>query len=456
MKIIAVFLFVLSIFLVGQNLDKPFWGEHDWNGVRYGNIARNYLRYGLLETKLGQVENSGFVNKKEFEYYTHYPPLLPLSIALSYRIFGITEWSTRLIPLVFTSATIVLIFLIGSKLWDLKIGVVAGVFALVSPMVLYFGKNSSHETTTLFFILLAFFGYMQFLKTKESAFKILFILGLIFSEITVWAGYFLVPAITLVALLKRNWVEARRMVPYWFLSIIIFLIHLGHVYILTGTVSGGDLFGSLLLRSGISQSVQPEGFNFISYINQLRLWFSTLFTLTLILLAITWVISKKFTRIGDRDWAIITLGIVGLIYIIVFSNGVFIHNYLIIYSLPFIALSAALAIDITIRKFRLQKFYLVIAILFIIVVAFERKDFLLALNESQADKLAVEVGKRINLKTSSNEIVLVMPLKFSYSADKFLRFYSDRRLVYSDTNLIPHDVWVKVDQTKGKFEIIKK
>lgn len=454
MKIaIGIFLFILSVSLIGQNLDKPFWGEHDWNGVRYGNIARNYLRYGLFETKLGQVENSGYVGKEEFEYYTHYPPLLPLSIAFSYRFFGISEWSTRLVPLIFTSLSIVLIFLIGSKLWDLRIGVMASALALATPMVLYFGKNASHESLTLFLIMLSFFGYLQFFRTAKLRFKILFILGLILSEATVWAGYLLVPAITVVSVLRRDWIWVKAIIPYWFLSAFIFLIHLGHVHILTGTISGGDLFGSFLLRSGISQSIQPEGFNFINYLNTLRLWFSTLFTLTLVILAIGWFVAR-FRGIQDQDWPILTLGMVGLIYILVFSNSVFIHNYLIIYFLPFLALSAALTIDMALKKFRLQKFYLGIVIIIILAVFFERKAFLLALNKSSGDKFAVEIGKAINIQTQPEDKILVSPLKFSYSADKFLRFYSDRKLVYSDDAYFEHDVRVIVDQDKGKFEII--
>lgn len=139
--LLAGAIFILSFFWIGQNLDKPFWGEHDWNGVRYGNIARNYLRYGLLQTRLGQVENSGPVLPGEFEYYTRYPPLLPFLIAISYKIFGISEWSTRL--------------------FSLRAGVLAALLVLATPMVGYFGKNPSHEPLTLFFILLAFYGYIR-------------------------------------------------------------------------------------------------------------------------------------------------------------------------------------------------------------------------------------------------------------------------------------------------------
>src|SRR3989344_1806206 len=101
--VIPFFLFLVTFFVVVKNLDKPFVGIHDWNGARYGNIARNYLRYGFFTTKFSQVENSGEVVPFEFQYYTHYPPLLPILISLSYYIFDIGEWQTRTVPLLATA-----------------------------------------------------------------------------------------------------------------------------------------------------------------------------------------------------------------------------------------------------------------------------------------------------------------------------------------------------------------
>lgn len=453
---LSIIIFLISFFLIGQNLNKPFWGEHDWNGVRYGNIARNFLRYGFLETKFGQVENSGRVGGGEFEYYTHYPPLLTILIALSYKIFGISEWSTRLAPLSATSASLVVIFLIGSKLWNLKVGILAAVLALVTPMVLYFGKNPVYDPLALFFILFSFHGYQLYLENKKLFSKILFIIGLILAEVTAWAGFFLIPAITITSLLRRDFISVKKMIPLWFLSVFIFLIYLGHVYLLTGSIFGGDLFRSFVQRSGISSNLQPEGFTILGYLNRLRLWFSTLFTITLIFSSFIWLVGKKVTGVQDKDWMILTLGIIGIIYLIIFSNAVFIHNYLVIYFLPFLALSAALGIDIFIKLFKLSRIYPLVVVFFVLTVFLERRNFLLVLNESAEDQLSVKIGKAINQNTNTLDTIFISPLKFSYSADKFLRFYSDRKIGYSDYNQMKYDVKVLVDTDNQKFEIIKK
>lgn len=429
-------IFILSFFWVGQNLDKPFWGEHDWNGVRYGNIARNYLRYGVLETKLGQVENSGPSSSGEFEYYTRYPPLLPFLIAISYKIFGISEWSTRLVPLVFTSAILVMIFLIGSRLFSLRVGILASLLALATPMVGYFGKNPSHEPLTLFFILLAFYGYIW-------SRKLLFMLGLIFAQFSAWAGYFLLPALMLSHLLQKDFKSFKKLIPFWILSAGIFIIHLLHVKLLTGSISGGDLFGTLWQRAGLAPSLQPEGYNLINYLGRVRLWMATLFTNTLLLVALFHFFNKK----------LLPLALVGVFYALFFSSSVYIHNYLLFYFLPFLTLAAAA----TFWHFQmLKKSYLILAVVLLLALFQERKDFLEALQKSNMDELSVRVGMAIQQHSSFDETVLVQPARFQFVGDKFLRFYGDRKLYFGDDEGEAYDVKVIINQNASKFEIMRK
>ena len=83
-KILIIIILILAFKLLLVNIDKPFWGHHDWNSAVYSNIARNYIRYGYLETKFGQVTNADLQDKKSFSYITHYPPLLPILINFSF------------------------------------------------------------------------------------------------------------------------------------------------------------------------------------------------------------------------------------------------------------------------------------------------------------------------------------------------------------------------------------
>lgn len=445
--ITGILLFSSTLVLLSHNINKPFIGEHDWNGARYGNIARNYLRYGLISTKMGQVENSGIVNVNEFEYFTHYPPILPLLISLSYKIFGISEWSTRLVTTLATSATLVLVFLIGKKLFDFITGLFSSILLLATPQVLYFGKNPVHEPLVVMFVLLAFMGYLE----KK---RWIFYFGLVASEMTTWAGYFIVVGLTISALIKRDLDELRKLRIVWIVSVLVFLLHIAHTYLITGSLVGGDLIGVFLQRSAISESLQVEGLNFFNYLHRLRLWISNLYSFPLILLSIFGfiLILKQSLQKGIY---ILSLLIFGSTYFLLFPNSSYIHNYLTFYLLPFIGLSAGVAVDKLWKMKSISVLRYMIPVLIIFIIFFERLEYLQALRRSEMDKLAWEIGVNIQKQTESADKVLIMPRSFKYSSDKFLRFYSDRVLMYSDVMSETADIVVKIDTNSTKFQIIK-
>lgn len=445
--ITGILLFLSTLVLLSHNINKPFVGEHDWNGARYGNIARNYLRYGLIGTRMGQVENSGIAYANEFKYFTHYPPLLPLLIAISYKIFGISEWSTRLITTLATSAILVLIFLIGKNLFNFTTGLFSAILLSVTPQVLYFGKNPVHEPLVVMFVLLAFLGYLE----KK---KWIFYFGLVAGELTTWAGYFIVVGLTISALIKRDFDELRKLRIVWIVSAVVFLLHIVHTYLVTGDLVGGDLIGVFLQRSALSESGQVEGLNFFNYLYRLRLWISSLYSFQLILLSIIGFILILKQGL-QKSLYMLSLLIFGLTYFLLFPNSSYIHNYLTFYLLPFIGLSAGVAVNELWEMKSLSVLSYIIPVLIIFIIFFERSEYLQALRKSEMDKLAWEIGVSINKQTELEDKVLIMPESFKYSSDKFLGFYSDRVLMYSDVMNSLADIVVKIDINSGKFQIIK-
>lgn len=454
-EVISVLLFFITALLLSFNINKPFIGEHDWNGARYGNIAKNYLRYGLVQTQLGQVENGGLAKKDEFIFNTHYPPTLPLLIALSYSFLGISEWSTRVVPAIFTSGSIVLIFLIGKTLYGFKFGVMATFLVLFTPIILYFGKNPMHEPVVIFFILLATLGFIKWQSSNLKKYKLLFFAAVVLAELTTWAGYFIVPALTFYVLVKREKKIIKDILLLWPLSLIIFSLHIFHTFLLTKDPFGGYLVESFLQRTSLSQTGRVEDFNVLAYLNRLRLWLFTLYSATLSLLSfLGFVIFLKKREDSNYLW-VLTFGLPALIYFLLFSNAVFIHNYLTWYLLPFMALSGAAGLIKILQIKYLKEFKHLIVVSFILLIAIERWDFLKALNSSKADLLSVEVAKAINQKVNFDKTVLVLPKSFFYAADKFLHFYGDRKFILEE-NGKRADVVVDVDVLKGTYRLTYK
>src|SRR5688572_21712844 len=104
----AVFLAALALRV--PTFLEPWVGSHNaWGGAFYGNVARNFVRYGYLQTEFAPVVSTGLVDPSQFEVYYHHPVLSMWLTGLSFHAFGIHEWSARLAPLVFGLLTIALV-----------------------------------------------------------------------------------------------------------------------------------------------------------------------------------------------------------------------------------------------------------------------------------------------------------------------------------------------------------
>lgn len=412
------FLFVLTLLIVGSNLGKPFWGEHDWNGARYGNIARNYLRYGIFETKFGQVENGGLSDIKDIVYYTHYQPLLPILISLSYRINGVSEYATRMVPLIATAGLIATIYFIGYKLLNWQTGLFASLLALATPMVRYFGKNPVHEPLALFFAALTFLSALSFKKEKRGLW--LTILGLILTALTNWSFVFLLVGLTAFLYERKN---RKVLVTLWGLAILMAGLHFLHVYILTGSLLGGGLSGAFLERTSVDQVLAK--FGPIDYILRIRLWLSTLFTNTLLLATLVGLVLLIKPKQVILKRFILSVAIF-CIYPVFFANASFIHSYFIYYfTLPLSLLAGYFGY----RLINYRKSAVIIALLLIAGVWFERMPYIKALEESRGDALAVEAAESIKSKTSERDRTLVIPSEYGVSRMPILSYYSDRNVV---------------------------
>lgn len=437
-----IFVFALSFWVLTRNIDKPFIGIHDHNGARLGNIAKNYLKYGW-ETRLGQVEQKN--TDGSFDYYTHYPFLATLSIAVSYKILGVSEAATRIVPALATSFTLALFFLIGLFLWGWKVGLLASFLALATPMVRYFGKNPVHEPFVTFFATLVFLGLALLIKNKWRKISLALIFGgSLLSALSGWGGYFVIPAVVLIFWklgLKRH------LVLYLSLMLTLFLGHFIFVRYLTGSFVGGGLDSIFLYRSG--HTIGEVGV--FQLLLQLRLWAGSLFTNTLLLLAAVWI----FFLVKYRQHWELLLGMFafGSIYPLVFSNAAYLHNYFIFGLLPFLAICGSLTIFKLLQKIK-RPFSVLLPIGILLLVFFEKQTFLNTLEMSHTEGLAYKIGLDIKEKTKESDVILVAPQTFFFSRKPFLSYYGERTIVVDPSN---HNyTWeLLVNEPEGSFILQK-
>ncbi|OGY15683.1 MAG: hypothetical protein A2784_03205 [Candidatus Chisholmbacteria bacterium RIFCSPHIGHO2_01_FULL_48_12] len=413
---LLVSLISLLILLVGIN--RPLAGQHDWNSVFFGNAARNHLRLGLLKTKLGVATNINPQPNETLGYYTHHPILMPLFLAGSLAIFGPAEpdWAIRLVPVISATVMIYFLFKLVRRLWGTSAAILAACFLTFSPMLLYYSKIPIHETVVLGFLGFTFWAY--FAKRYW-----LVVIGLILSQLTSWAGYYLSLYLPLHSLLFAH-LPRRKSLILFLIAPLMFLVFILHSFWLTGNLE--SLFTAFLFRVNIPSASQIFGFSYGKFLILQARWIVIYFTRIIVLLSLGWlagIIIRR--RITLQDSYLLLLLIFGFTHNALFRQQAFIHDYTLIYALPFFAVSAA----VTLFKLKLN---VVVLLVVLVIFATERLSYVQALFHSGDANPGVPLGKAINRWTTPASSTLILNTELMRFYDVFINYYADRKVIAAD------------------------
>ena len=406
-KLLVFGLIVFAFLLLSININKPFIGQHDWNGVVYGQQAKNFLRFGYLPLKLGATLATADILPEERKYLVHYTPVLPVLISFSYRLFEISEQSTRLVPVLASLASVLLVMLLGKELISFRAGIIAGILMTVTPMFVYYGKNPVHEVVLLPFALLSFYSYERFLTTDMNKWWKILLFSLIGAMLVGWPGYYAAGLIFFHGILFRQSGKIR------FLQLPLAAVTLLIVFFFHSTIlspqAAGDLQNIFFARLG------GTSISLIDFLAKELRYSINLFTAILLFLSSIWLVSRS-----KNKSIILFLGLFGLLHILIFRQAGYYHEYLLFPFLPFVALSSAGTVDNLLKIFYGLKIKILIAGLILIFVAKERLAYLQALLKSEYVKdvyeEAVEYGKIVKADPK-----VIVPVE----RDVYFIFYAD-------------------------------
>lgn len=420
---LAVAIFLLAFLILSYHMGKPFWGHHDYNNAFYGNMARNLVRYGPITTKLGQVTSLGITNPQDFSFHTHHPPLLIWLLGLSYAVFGVTEWATRLFPIIISSATVALFYLLIKNIFNQKTALAAVAFWLITPIFIFFGKMAVHEILVLFFFVLSLYFYWR------GNFRLL-LASLCLGYLSGWPAYYISPLIILIDFFQDRKFSTKYVITLLVLPIIFFLLLLGHNYILTGDAFGGGLLNAYFFRAGAVP---------VDYIHKELSWIIAYFSKPLVLVAILGVVFLAKRSI------LIIFALYGLAYLVLFKSAAYRHDYLIYYFLPFITASAGYFAA------KIHRFAFVPIIIIAVLSSFR---FTSALLSSDYMREGLTAGNMINKTVAINESVLVSDTDVYTNADWTTIFYGDRKIqiIPSGSEVGSYD-WIVKRDVNGKLAI---
>src|SRR3990167_92664 len=184
--------------------------------LRFYNLSWETYGYGEVEIKQAADEyvKGNFVNNY---YIFDTPPLGKYMFAMSIAIFWDSEFSMRIVPLIFGMLTIISVFYVTQKVYDIKISILATVITAFSILQIQFSRYAQLETILSFFYVLTFYFLWKVVNNrgKYSSYLLGITLGL--SVAIKFTSVIIVFAVILYAIYSKHIKFSRK--SEFFLSI---------------------------------------------------------------------------------------------------------------------------------------------------------------------------------------------------------------------------------------------
>ena len=285
--------FLLWFFLITANLYiRPLFPIDE---TRYAAVAwEMWLRNDFLVPYLNG------------EAYSHKPPLLFWLMQLSWRLFGVNDWSLRLISPLFSLGTLFLADAVARTLWPER----KRVEALTPLLLLGSFFWIIYSTLTMFDMMLAFFallGIYNLLKLADSGLRLKYwiLLGIAIGGGVLSKGPVILLHILPVALLAPWWLNLKTTDfrwNHWYLGLIAAIL-IGTLIALCWAIPAG-IAGGEAYRKAIFLG-QTSGRLVESFAHQLPWWW---YLEILPLLLLPWLLWSPL-RLGLRKLSYQDFGI---------------------------------------------------------------------------------------------------------------------------------------------------
>jgi LmbE family N-acetylglucosaminyl deacetylase len=345
---------VLLATVLSANITRPWVNALDYNGAVWSQSAHNILRAGLAQT-LGA--SSGFyfgpLPIPAWGYYLHHPPLLHLVITALFAVFGEHEWVARLLPIGCSLTSAILLWLLvqscaGGRTATLS----AAVFACL-PMELRYGQMVNFEP----FVLMLILGAVLCLRYRELSGKALWqhgALGLILVGLWVdWAMYIFVVSLCVCWLGHSR--DGRRFARILLIAALFSAaVYLTRIRMLRPD-AWQNLTHALVVRLGSSGSNPFGEFQ----------WIKRVFgSLMVHFLPLGWVLAMAGSAITFRakhrdeglHWlfrACVCVFVMDALFVGIFQNDSYIHQYIAFYFLAPVAIMAGIALGRLVKFFQI-------------------------------------------------------------------------------------------------------
>lgn len=330
-KIICCIL-ILGIILLCWGIQLPY--TKAWETGALEIFAQNHLRYGFALTRAVPVVNliDGTPN-----YYRSHPPLVPILIALSFKMFGIHEWSARLVPIIFSLLELLFFYLLIEFISGKRTALFSSIVMIFLPMFNYYGRIVNYESVTLGITVAFLYFFFKFVYTQKKMYLVFLLSVALLGMMSDWPFLLIFPALLPVILYKRSSFKI-----YLTLILLAFIIPVGIILYFNRVTEVPALiqFYSFLSRCQYKNILSDGGFYQV-LTKRLILNFTPIGCLFL-LVWFFMVLRKKLIRNEKINLVATILLIFGFSLVCIAPQAAYIHVWALQYLAPAIALITAL------------------------------------------------------------------------------------------------------------------
>ena len=340
-------------FALASEIDRPWINGADYNGAVWSQAAHNILRAGLTETS---GASSGFyfgpLPIPPWGYYLHHPPLLHLVIAALFSLFGEYEWVARLVPVGCSLLSLVFFWLLVRSCGGVRLATLAAAVFACLPMQLRYGAMVNFEPCVLMLILGGLLCLRWHSLTGRLRWKLAAAGFLIIGLWVDWAMYLFVVALCACWLLPLR--GERRFAAILLLS----ALFSGALYLVRVRSLRADAWQSMS-NAFVTRLGAGKGgyFTEMQWLERIGHTLTSHFLPIGLILAATGAVILWRSRSDDNlRWlgrAALSILLMDLLFVGIFQNDSYIHEYIAFYFLAPIAIAAGVALEFATKS--LQK-----------------------------------------------------------------------------------------------------
>lgn len=172
-KLQLLILFLLLVLALGVRLYKiniPLADNHSWRQADTAAVARNFIKEGFnfLRPRIDNMAplHPNVPNKER--YFLVEPPVYQTIVAAIYKVWGVKEPLARLVSVLFSLGTMILVYLLLKHFLNGWVGLLAAFFLAVLPYNIFYSRVILPEPMAVFVSTGMLYFFALWLEKDES------------------------------------------------------------------------------------------------------------------------------------------------------------------------------------------------------------------------------------------------------------------------------------------------